>query len=64
MYRLRGVALPSEESVSLWVDASGLLSDEPITGAELLVDGGWILPGLDQLPADFDLSKLKFPKGK
>jgi len=21
-------------------------------------------PGLDQLPADFDLSKLKFPKGK
>ncbi len=46
MYRLRGVALPSEESVSLWVDASGLLSDEPITGAELLVDGGWILPGL------------------
>ncbi len=46
MYRLRGVALPSEESVSLWVDASGLLSDAPITGAELLVDGGWILPGL------------------
>ncbi|MBV9921919.1 MAG: amidohydrolase family protein [Pseudonocardia sp.] len=46
MYRLRGVALPSEESVSLWVDTSGLLSDEPITGAELLVGGGWILPGL------------------
>jgi imidazolonepropionase-like amidohydrolase len=46
VYRLRGVALPSGESVSLWVDASGLLSDEPITGAELLVDGGWILPGL------------------
>jgi imidazolonepropionase-like amidohydrolase len=46
MYRLRGVALPSAESVELWVDASGLLSDEPIIGAETLVDGGWILPGL------------------
>ncbi len=46
MYRLRGVALPSAESVQLWVDASGRLSDEPIIGAETLVDGGWILPGL------------------
>ena len=46
MYRLRGVALPSEESVSLWVDPSGVLTDEPVAGAELLVDGGWILPGL------------------
>jgi imidazolonepropionase-like amidohydrolase len=46
VYRLRGVALPSGESVSLWVDAFGDLTDEPIMGAELLVDGGWILPGL------------------
>ncbi len=46
MYRLRGVALPSAESVELFVDASGLLSDEPILGAETLIDGGWILPGL------------------
>jgi len=46
VYRLRGVALPSEESVSLWVDPSGVLTDEPVAGAELLVDGGWILPGL------------------
>ncbi len=46
MYRLRGVALPSGESVQLWVDASGLLSDDPIVGAETLVDGGWIVPGL------------------
>jgi imidazolonepropionase-like amidohydrolase len=46
VYRLRGVALPSDESVSLWVDQSGLLTDEPVAGAELLVDGGWILPGL------------------
>jgi imidazolonepropionase-like amidohydrolase len=46
MYRLRGVALPSGESVELWVDASGRLTDEPILGAETLVDGGWIVPGL------------------
>ena len=25
---------------------SGLLTDEPVAGAETLVDGGWILPGL------------------
>jgi imidazolonepropionase-like amidohydrolase len=46
MYRLRGVTLPSGESVELWVDASGRLTDEPILGAETLVDGGWIVPGL------------------
>ena len=46
MYRLRGVALPSEQSVELWVDAAGRLTDEPIRGAETLVDGGWIVPGL------------------
>jgi imidazolonepropionase-like amidohydrolase len=46
VYRLRGVALPSGASVQLWVDASGRLTDQPITGAETLVDGGWILPGL------------------
>jgi imidazolonepropionase-like amidohydrolase len=46
VYRLRGVGLPTGESVSLWVEASGILTDEPLAGAETLVDGGWILPGL------------------
>jgi imidazolonepropionase-like amidohydrolase len=46
VYRLRGVALPSGATTTLWIDQSGFLTDEPITGAELLVDGGWILPGL------------------
>ncbi|MEJ3658783.1 amidohydrolase family protein [Actinomycetes bacterium KLBMP 9759] len=46
MYRLRGVALPDETTVDLYVDDAGRLVEEPITGAELLVDGGWILPGL------------------
>ncbi len=46
MYRLRGVVLPGEESVELWVDAAGRLTAEPIAGAQSLVDGGWIVPGL------------------
>jgi imidazolonepropionase-like amidohydrolase len=46
VFRLRGTALPSEQAVELWVDADGRLTDEPIRGAETLVDGGWIVPGL------------------
>jgi imidazolonepropionase-like amidohydrolase len=45
VYRLRGVLLPGEETVELWVDASGRLG-EPVRGAETLVDGGFIVPGL------------------
>ena len=46
MYTLRGVLLPDETTVSLHVDASGRYVEEPVAGAELLVDGGWIVPGL------------------
>jgi imidazolonepropionase-like amidohydrolase len=46
MYRLRGVALPAEQAVELWVDASGRLVEGPVAAAETLVDGGWIVPGL------------------
>jgi imidazolonepropionase-like amidohydrolase len=45
LYRLRGVLLPGEETVELHVDAAGLLV-EPVSGAETLVDGGFIVPGL------------------
>ena len=45
MYRLRGVLLPGEDTVELFVDASGRLA-EPAQGAETLVDGGFIVPGL------------------
>ncbi|OZM78386.1 amidohydrolase family protein [Pseudonocardia sp. MH-G8] len=45
MYRLRGVLLPGEETVELWIDGAGRLS-EPLRGAETLVDGGFIVPGL------------------
>jgi imidazolonepropionase-like amidohydrolase len=46
VYRLHGVVLPSEVERDLYVDASGLFTDEPVVGAETLVDGGYILPGL------------------
>ncbi len=46
MYTLRGVLLPDETTVSLHVDGRGYLVDEPVAGSEVLVDGGWIVPGL------------------
>jgi len=42
---LRGRGLPDGEPVEWWV-AHGVLSAEPVAGAETVVDGGWILPGL------------------
>jgi imidazolonepropionase-like amidohydrolase len=44
-YHLRGTALPDGEPVELWVH-DGVISTEPVTGAETLCDGGWITPGL------------------
>jgi imidazolonepropionase-like amidohydrolase len=46
VHRLRGVLLPAEEPVELFVGSDGLLADGPVAGAETLVDGGWIVPGL------------------
>ena len=43
---LRAVVLPDGEQRDLWVDADGLLRDEPVPGAETLADRGWVLPGL------------------
>jgi imidazolonepropionase-like amidohydrolase len=45
VYRLRGVLLPGEHTVELYVDSSGRIV-EPIPGAETLVEGGFIVPGL------------------
>ena len=46
-WHLHGVVLPDGgDPVDLYVDGSGHLTSEPLTGAETLVDGGWILPGL------------------
>ncbi len=46
-WHLRGIVLPEGgDPVDLYVDGSGRLASEPLTGAETLVSGGWILPGL------------------
>jgi imidazolonepropionase-like amidohydrolase len=48
VYRVRGVLLGpggDEQTVELFVDGSGVLVDR-IPGAETLIDGGWIVPGL------------------
>jgi imidazolonepropionase-like amidohydrolase len=45
-YLLRGVVLPSGERSELHVDAAGRVSAEPLPGAEVLEEGGWIVPGL------------------
>ncbi|TQF67111.1 amidohydrolase family protein [Rhodococcus spelaei] len=43
--RLAGVGLPDEQPVELWIDG-GIISTEPVAGAETLSESGWVLPGL------------------
>jgi imidazolonepropionase-like amidohydrolase len=42
---VRGRGLPDEEPVEWWI-VDGTLSAEPVSGAETVFDGGWIVPGL------------------
>lgn len=42
---VRGRSLPDGEPVQWWA-IDGVLSAEPVAGAETVFDGGWILPGL------------------
>ena len=44
-YRIRGVVLPERVERTLWVDGDRI-STEEIPGAETVVDGGWLIPGL------------------
>ncbi len=44
-HHVRGIGLPDEELIELWIDGDRI-SREPIGGADTLFDGGWILPGL------------------
>ena len=43
--QVRGIVLPEREERSYWIHGE-TLSTEPIPGADLVVDGGWLLPGL------------------
>ncbi len=45
MLHVRGRGLPDEQYVQWWI-ADGILRSEPVSGAETIFDGGWILPGL------------------
>src|SRR4051812_36300791 len=42
---VRGVVLPDDEVRDLWLDGDRV-SAEPVPGAQTVVDGGFILPGL------------------
>ncbi|OSC42364.1 metal-dependent hydrolase family protein [Mycobacterium decipiens] len=42
---VRGLGLPDETAIELWV-VDGRISTEPVSGADTVFDGGWILPGL------------------
>jgi len=44
-HHVRGIGLPDEEPIELWI-VDGRISREPVSGAETIFDGGWILPGL------------------
>jgi imidazolonepropionase-like amidohydrolase len=48
VYRLRGVLLGPEggRDAELFVDAAGLVAGDPLPGAETLVNGGFLVPGL------------------
>jgi imidazolonepropionase-like amidohydrolase len=42
---MRGVVLPEGEERDLWI-VNGRIRTEPVAGAETIVDGGFLLPGL------------------
>jgi len=44
-YRIRGVVLPERVSRTFWVDGDRI-STEEVPGAETVVDGCWLVPGL------------------
>ena len=43
---LRAVLLPEGEQLQLWVDDRGLVSHEPVSGAEVVATTGFVVPGL------------------
>jgi imidazolonepropionase-like amidohydrolase len=42
---VRGYGLPDERRTQWWI-VDGTLSAEPVSGADTVFDGGWVLPGL------------------
>lgn len=44
-YEVRGIVLPEREEHTFWIDGDRL-STRPVPDAEVIVDGGWLVPGL------------------
>jgi imidazolonepropionase-like amidohydrolase len=42
---LRGTVLPGREQRSFWIEG-GVLREDPVSDADTVADGGWLLPGL------------------
>ena len=42
---VRGIVLPERDERPLWIDG-GILREDPAAGADTVVDGGWLVPGL------------------
>src|SRR4051812_48724673 len=45
VFQVRGVVLPEGEERTLWIDGDTIRLD-PVPGADVVVDGGWLVPGL------------------
>jgi imidazolonepropionase-like amidohydrolase len=45
VYQVRGVTLPEREERTFWIEGDRL-STRPVNGADLVIDGGWLVPGL------------------
>jgi imidazolonepropionase-like amidohydrolase len=43
--RVRGIVLPERVEREFWI-SDGVLRAEPVAGAQTVVDGGWLVPGL------------------
>ena len=44
-FEVRGISLPEREMRTLWIDGE-VIRTSPVSGADVVVDGGWLLPGL------------------
>src|SRR5512135_2318464 len=42
---VRGIVLPERVERSVWIDG-GVIREDPVPGADTVVNGGWLVPGL------------------
>ncbi|MEU4568458.1 amidohydrolase family protein [Micromonospora sp. NPDC023956] len=61
-WHVRGVVLPDDEERDLWL-VGDRVTFEPVAGAETIVDGGWILPGLVDAHCHIGIARGGAPVG-